>query len=62
MIKEQFIKIDNDNVRHIITKEVDEETELHLPDLENRLQQAKDEVKKLEELLAKAKKAKKAVK
>ena len=55
---ETFKKIDAQNVERTTTEEVDTKTTFHIPDIENKLQQAKDEVTRLEELLIKVKAAK----
>ena len=58
MKKIKYKKIDNDNIEQITTRETEEVITLHIPDLENKLQRAKDEVVRLEKLLEKIKKLK----
>lgn len=52
----KYKKLDQDNVEEITTEEVEHKITLHIPDLENKLQRAKDEVVRLEELLKEIKK------
>ncbi len=55
---EKFKKIDAQNVERTTTREVNTKITFHVPDLQIKLQQAKDEVVRLEELLIKVKAAK----
>ena len=55
--KTTYKKISKDDVEEITTTEVESKITLHIPDITNRVKNAKDEVARLEELLNNAKKA-----